>query len=113
MDTQLIAQSVRLAEMTEMIQKCRNSGLSCREWCRQNHVTEYRYYYWQRKAREALCSDKPIEFAEIPPAQHLNRMDMQAAIPELRIKINGAEIELNSTTTAPTLRMALQELRNA
>jgi len=114
MDTQLIAHTIRLKQMTEMVQQCRNSGLTCREWCKQNHVSEHVYFYWQRKAREALCENKTVEFAEIPAGhQDICSNCAQTGGPEITIKINGAAIEVCSSASASTLRMVLQELRNA
>lgn len=42
----------------ERIQKCQNSGLSVKEYCRRNNVREGAYFYWKRKF---LKSDGLVE----------------------------------------------------
>ena len=39
----------RLQEWTMAIQECRGSGLSVRQWCREQGVTTTTYYRWERK----------------------------------------------------------------
>lgn len=46
-----ITHEVRLNNWQTIITKCNNSGLSKRDWCIQNHVSEKSFYYWQRKLR--------------------------------------------------------------
>ena len=116
MDTQLIVKNVRLNQMTEMIKRCRSSGLTRREWCRQNNISEYIYYYWQRKAREAVCKDQEVEFTELrlpPICETKTGTDHNPRESGLIIKISGAAIEVGPSASAETLRMVLRELRDA
>lgn len=48
-----ITHEVRLARWKEVIGQCqsRPEGQSIRDWCKQNNVSEKRYYYWQRRIR--------------------------------------------------------------
>ena len=48
-----ITHEVRLARWKEVIGQCqsRPEGQSIRDWCKQNDVSEKRYYYWQRRIR--------------------------------------------------------------
>lgn len=53
----------------EQIKSRAASGLTVREWCRQNNVNEKTYYYHLREVREKLCeSDKqaviPVKLPE-------------------------------------------------
>jgi len=55
MDTRKMALELRLAHWWSVLQSRKESGLSIRYWCRENGIGEKRYYYWQRKIREATC----------------------------------------------------------
>ena len=60
----------RLQEWTMAIQECRGSGLSVRQWCREQGVTTTTYYRWERevlsKAAPALPAAASDVFVEIP-----------------------------------------------
>ena len=80
-----ITHDVRLAGWKEVIEQCqsRPEGQSIRDWCKQNNVSEKRYYYWQRRIRlqiaegmseplvPAAADDiRPVMFAEVPVPEH-------------------------------------------
>ena len=46
--------AVRLQRWTEIIQTQLASGMSKRDWCRENNVPEKQFFYWQRKVRQEL-----------------------------------------------------------
>jgi len=47
-DVLAIRDEYRLQEWSQIIQAGQNSGLSKREFCRQNGISERQYYYWLR-----------------------------------------------------------------
>ena len=49
MDVAKLSQDVKMQQWAIMIKTCRESGLSVREWCRQNNISEQSYYYWLKK----------------------------------------------------------------
>lgn len=51
-----------------LITECRASGLSDRQWCRQNNISRNRLYYYLRKLR-ALACEIPASRAEENPAR--------------------------------------------
>ena len=69
-----------------MIQQCNSSGLTKREWCRQNGISTKTFYYRQKQIRnEGYCAlagntqpeqvpSAQVEFAEIelPPSESLS-----------------------------------------
>ena len=55
MDTRKMAMELRVNHWASALHERRASGLSIRQWCRENGVGEKTYYYWQRKLREAAC----------------------------------------------------------
>ena len=53
-DVLAIRDEYRLQEWSQIIQAGQNSGLSKREFCRQNGISERQYYYWLKKLRETV-----------------------------------------------------------
>lgn len=51
MDVKKISENVRLNEWMATITACRDSGLSVRQWCKLNDVSEPQYYYWLKRIR--------------------------------------------------------------
>lgn len=82
---------VRRSKWMNLIQQWSASGLTKKEWCRQNDISIKSFYYWQRQLRqEAYCQQveqnaavavtaaakpaaKPV-FAEVPiPEDHASQ----------------------------------------
>ena len=61
MDTRKVAMELRLSQWSVVLRERKSSGLSVREWCRSNGVGEKTYYYWQRKIRESVCRELPVD----------------------------------------------------
>lgn len=55
-----VREEYRLQQWGQIVQQCRESGMSNRDFCRQNGITEKTYYYWLRKLRMAAAGkDSP------------------------------------------------------
>ena len=67
-----VKQEYRLEEWSGMLQQRKESGLSVKEWCREQGLAEYTYYYRLRKLRQAACTAleqaQPVQLAEVPLA---------------------------------------------
>ena len=50
--------AVRLQQWSEIIQAQLASGMSKRDWCRENHIPEKQFFYWQRRIRQELYEAK-------------------------------------------------------
>lgn len=48
----------------QRIAACRSSGMTVREWCSQEGLSEKTYYYWQRKLYQMVLEES--SFVEIP-----------------------------------------------
>jgi len=55
MDMGQLTHEVRLRHWAEQVHNRVVSGLSIRQWCRQQGIAEKTYYYWQRKLRAAAA----------------------------------------------------------
>ena len=86
MDTRKTATDLRLAHWAGIMRERVESGLSIRAYCKQAGFHENSYFYWQKKLREAACSqlisDKavnrqgsmtPLGFTEVKICESSNR----------------------------------------
>jgi putative transposase len=53
MNTREMASEYRSAQWAEIIREQKSSGQSISAWCAANGVSRQRYFYWQRRLREA------------------------------------------------------------
>ena len=93
----------RLQEWTQIHQRCRESGLSNREYCRQNGISEKTFYYWLRKLREAAI-DKQPELVALPESD-------RSADDMIHIRFGTAVLELPAKTEAGAIASLLQALQ--
>ena len=96
-----IKTEVRERNWEEMSLACRQSGLSVKEWCRQNGINTSTYYARLRKLRENVCRNIVSIAPEIPQ------------LPKSEIKISSGEITVTlpldaSAETISTVLMALK-----
>lgn len=45
---------VRMAQWQNIIQECKNSGMTVSDFCEKRNLSWHAYYYWLRKIREYL-----------------------------------------------------------
>ena len=57
MKTREMASEYRMAQWAEVLRDRRESGESVKDYCRTRGISRDRYYYWQRKLREAACNE--------------------------------------------------------
>jgi len=101
-----------LNEWTEMVCKCRNSGLNVREWCKENGINIKSYYYRLKRVKDRIC-EKTSEKHDIVPLEICtgNSSTVSGNV-AIIIKINGAEIEVQKGTDTQTLRSILSVLKS-
>ena len=66
MNTREIAKEYRLSHWAEILRERSASGKSIREYCKSAKICENVYYYWQRKLREAACTELAARTQERP-----------------------------------------------
>ena len=47
----------RIEEWTQLLQEADSSGLTRKQWCEQNGISQWKFYYWQKKIREEQQED--------------------------------------------------------
>ena len=93
----------RMEEWTQIISQCRASGLSNRDFCRQNGIPEKTFYYRLRKLREKVAE------SEITLCR-LETESSPGAGSSVRVKYRGADIEVSKDTDPDALKLALGAL---
>ena len=84
MELSKISQEVRLHEWAAVIKEARESGLSVRQWCKTNNVTEQQYYYWLKKIRKNITDQMPFE--EPQPENKTAFIPIEVTEPALPVK---------------------------
>ena len=56
METRETVANYRLTKWAKIIQECRESGLSVKDYCKTAEFHENTYFYWQKKIREAIST---------------------------------------------------------
>ena len=102
-NTREIAEEYRLSHWAQIVQEQKQSGLSIKEYCETAGFQQNRYFYWQRKLREAACSGLPsaVQHKQLPQSGwaavesiEINRNEA-AALP---IEIGNCRILVDSDT---------------
>ena len=103
-DVLSIRNEYRLQEWSQIIQAGQNSGLSKREFCRQNGISERQYYYWLNKVRTAV-----VETNSLP----LVRLEETVMKPEekIRIQFRGADLSLPAKADLEAVVVILRALQ--
>ncbi len=100
---------IRIQEMTAIIQNCRSSGLSVKEWCRQNQVGEGAYYYWLKVIRNGILNgeqEKSNEIVQVAlPEMHLSSKEV------ILIKYQGVSLEIPAGTTSSDIVSILRAVK--
>ena len=104
-----VKQEYQLQEWSGMLRQRKESGLSVKEWCREQGLAEHIYYYRLRKLRQAACTAleqaQPLQLAEVPLAP---KPQESHAKPRLTTKIGTLEImDADRSTLDQVLRMML------
>ena len=91
----------RMRQWAEIIQDCKSSGLSNKEYCREKGISEKTFYYWLRKLRTA---------EEVSP--QIIELPAQAQSEEkLYIRYRGAELTLPAKTDIDAIAAVLRSLQ--
>ena len=120
---------IRTSQWEQIVQEANNSPITKREWCRQNHVNEKAFYYWQHKFRMKAISEiktvsnvpVPAEpsgssFVELPihSMTSTSRMpDLPDGSPELMLQVRDCRIYVGSSIQESTLRTVMKVIRDA
>lgn len=105
----------RLAQWTKMIEECYASGLTKRQWCQENNISEKVFHYWQRRVRDAILAKETSKEDNLPTIVELSPPVKQdkhsiAPIPQTAsavLHVNGVMIELTESASADFIQKLL------
>ena len=93
-----------------MVEQRRESGLSNREYCRQNGIAEKTYYYWLRRLREAAAQQ-----IQNPTLVHLDGEPKapveSSTVGTIHLRIKEAEMTIPSGVDPATIQAVIQALQ--
>lgn len=97
----------RLQQWSEMARACRESGLSNKEFCRQNGISEKTYYYWLRRLRQVACENTQPKLVRLDAAK-----DQEPDHCAILLRYKDAELEIRAGTDCDTIATVLQALKS-
>ena len=110
MDIKDKAHEYRLSKWAGVMRDREESGLSIREYCKNAGFHENKYFYWQKKLREAACNELmkqdstsgliPQGFAEIK-LQRQSIMSLSTASVENHICIEAGGMRISASCEYP------------
>ena len=113
--TTVVARQYRIQEWALQIQECkrRPSGMTVREWCKNNGITLANYYYRLTEVRKACLESFPAEIPEqsVVPVPHEIVHDEVPNISdpsEIVLSVNNISINVTEKTSPKLLKMVLE-----
>ncbi len=97
----------RLQQWADVIRACRESGMSNKEFCRQNGISEKTYYYWLRRLRQAACENAQPKLVCLETAKEQEQENCA-----ILLRYKDAELEIHAGTGRETIAMVLQALES-
>lgn len=116
---------VQLQRWKVLIQDRISSKLTVLEWCKQNNISKYAYYYWLKQIHIEAATEadsklnKPVisesnSFVEIKPvASSIVAPASDKSRPTAIIRGNGLEIELFDDASLTFIRKLMEAVRYA
>lgn len=104
-DVLQVRDEYRFQQWTQIIQQCQSSGLTNKEFCEQNGISEKTYYYWLKKIRTALAEK------ETPHLVRLDDMSTDEPDEMIHIRFRSANLTLPADTNVEAIAAVLRSLQ--
>jgi putative transposase len=116
MNTREIAGEYRLAHWTEVMRERADRGISIRAYCEEAGIHENTYFYWQRKLREAACTEikTATEGKSLMPNgwTSLCVREESAKAQGLTVEVGGCRITVSANTDPELLAKVCRTLKS-
>ena len=135
MSTKSMLHQAMLNEWATRFADHKASGLSVAQWCKENNMSQYKYFYWKRQLKDEMTlqalpdivplampappivpevpsSTKPTELAGATCASCASC----ASFPSnscARVLINGTTVEIDSSASEAFIRSLIKAVRHA
>ena len=115
MNTREIASEYRLAHWAQAMRDRTDRGLLIRAYCEETGIHENTYFYWQRKLREAACSEiqpAATEGKHLVPNGWALCVNGEPALGQGRtIEVGGCRITVGTETNPALLTKVCRALK--
>ena len=117
MNTRDIAAEYRLTHWAQVMKERADSGISIRKYCKNAGIHENTYFYWQRKLREAACSElaaitETKKKAIVPKGwAEIHESDETVQTQMLTIEVDGCRIIVSADTDTSLLAKVCKALK--
>ena len=111
----------------DLIQQCRTSGKSDRQWLAENNISPQTFYYHVKQLRKKACAipekvTASAEVQEVVPliiADDLSLYEKHSAVPEtaqpdvlaIRLVVHGVTVEITNQATQSIIQNTVSALR--
>lgn len=113
METGLTVKNLQHHSWALMVQEQTRSGLSIREWCKQNDIAPKTFYYRRKQVRSELLQAASPVFAELIPPESESSSLSDGFRPQLTISIKDAVIGIDQETPQCLLASVIEVMRHA
>ena len=103
-DVLAVRDEYRAQQWAMVVQECRSSGMTNREYCRQRGISEKSFYYWLRKFRGQM--------AEAAGPQIVQLESPVISTDMLQIQYRGAELKLPSGVDMDAVAALLRSVQS-
>ena len=103
-DVLAVRDEYRAQQWAMLIQECKVSGMSNKEFCIQRGVSEKSFYYWQKKLRTKLVE------AAAPQLVQLEAVSVPTEL--LQISYRGAELKLPVSVDMDAVSAILRSIQS-
>jgi len=101
-----------LSKWTALFHEQRQSGLTIKDWCSQNNVSVYAFFYWKRIAKEAYVQSILPESVPQPQSGQFPCLPDTAAAAEKHELYNLSNLCDHQTQSAPaSVTISLDNIR--
>ena len=104
-ELQVYNEPQKLAEWSDIVSQCRNSGLSVRQWCQENQINISNYYKWQRKIYALAKAQQEVQFAKLETAV------TDAAAIAVSIRVGTVTADIHNGADPATVETVLRLLK--
>ena len=113
MDTQKVTSKYRLSQWMQVIRERQSSGRTIKDFCKEKGISRNKYFYWQRKIRNAACEElvKSEEPTNLIPSGWIQLTSEQQMKETLDIEVGGCRITVDTETDPELLKRVCRILR--
>ena len=114
MTTKRITEEIRLRHWAQVVRERIEQGISIKDYCESQGIKRHKYFYWQRKLREAACKEIEPKIQESNPEEKQGKLvpqgwalcglqEVEPATEPITIEIGKFSIKTGAAVNKATL----------